>query len=108
MRAKRLFEKDRPLLQLLLFLLTLASTFATFFLVFQGGHSDGPLSAQLWGSALFSLSLCGILGAHEMGHYVFARYHRVESSLPWFIPLPLLGFGTMGPAEAGPTGSPSG
>jgi membrane-associated protease RseP (regulator of RpoE activity) len=34
---------------------------------------------------------------HEFAHYVFARRHRVNASLPLFIPLPLITpFGTMG------------
>ncbi len=36
----------------------------------------------------FSLSLLLILGTHEFGHYWAARKHRVETSLPWFIPAP--------------------
>jgi membrane-associated protease RseP (regulator of RpoE activity) len=31
-----------------------------------------------------------------MGHYVLARIHRVDTTLPYFIPLPILGVGTLG------------
>jgi len=45
----------------------------------------------------FAVSLLSILLTHEFGHFIFARYHRVNASLPFFIPLPLLTpFGTMG------------
>jgi len=44
----------------------------------------------------FTVAAISILGAHELGHYVLARRHRVRASLPYFIPLPLLGFGTLG------------
>ena len=43
----------------------------------------------------FSATLMTILLAHEMGHFVVARWHRVDVSLPYFIPLPF-GLGTMG------------
>jgi membrane-associated protease RseP (regulator of RpoE activity) len=39
----------------------------------------------------FSLTLLSILMAHEMGHYLAAIYHRVDSSLPYFMPSPFLG-----------------
>jgi len=39
----------------------------------------------------FSLTLLTILLAHEFGHYFAAMYHRVDASLPFFIPSPLLG-----------------
>ena len=36
----------------------------------------------------FSISVLGILMAHEMGHYLYARRYRVDTSLPYFIPSP--------------------
>jgi membrane-associated protease RseP (regulator of RpoE activity) len=38
----------------------------------------------------------GILVTHEMGHYLMARRHAIDASLPYFIPVPLLGMGTLG------------
>ncbi|HET8549276.1 MAG TPA: site-2 protease family protein [Bryobacteraceae bacterium] len=43
----------------------------------------------------FSLTLLTILLAHEMGHYVACLYYRIDASLPWFLPSPLL-LGTFG------------
>jgi membrane-associated protease RseP (regulator of RpoE activity) len=42
-----------------------------------------------------SLTIMGILGIHELAHYFAARRHGLDSSLPYFIPVPL-GFGTFG------------
>lgn len=36
----------------------------------------------------FSLALIAILLAHEMGHYLACRYYRIDSTLPYFIPIP--------------------
>lgn len=46
--------------------------------------------------ALYSASVLGILGAHEMGHYLVARYYKVNTTPPFFIPMPLNLLGTMG------------
>lgn len=43
----------------------------------------------------FSVLLLILLAAHEFGHFIAARVHRVDITLPYFIPMPLL-FGTMG------------
>jgi Zn-dependent protease len=39
----------------------------------------------------YSLTLLATLLAHEFGHYLAAMYHRVDASLPYFMPSPLLG-----------------
>jgi membrane-associated protease RseP (regulator of RpoE activity) len=43
----------------------------------------------------FAASLVGILFVHEMGHYAYARRWRVDTTLPYFIPVPF-GVGTLG------------
>jgi membrane-associated protease RseP (regulator of RpoE activity) len=50
----------------------------------------------LWITGLpYALTLLAILGVHEMGHYVMAKRHKAEVTLPYFIPMPI-GLGTMG------------
>ncbi|TGK82638.1 site-2 protease family protein [Leptospira noumeaensis] len=44
----------------------------------------------------YSVSLLFILVAHEMGHYLPARYYGVKATWPFFIPLPVGPIGTMG------------
>lgn len=60
------------------------------------GDAPTTILEILWQGLPFSLSLLSILLTHEMGHYVFARLHRVEVSLPYFIPFPFGPFGTLG------------
>ena len=43
----------------------------------------------------FSLTLIGVLLAHEMGHFLTARYYHVDATLPFFLPVPTL-IGTFG------------
>jgi membrane-associated protease RseP (regulator of RpoE activity) len=76
-----------------LFAATVASVFCT---SFELGRGDGVRVAMLH-AAQFTAALLGILLAHEFGHYIAARIHKVDASLPFFIPLPLVSpFGTMG------------
>jgi membrane-associated protease RseP (regulator of RpoE activity) len=87
----------------LLFLLTLTTTtlvganhYAAFLSEFSPKHIpfDGHLLLSgLW----YSLTILGILGAHEMGHYLACRWYQVDATLPYFLPLPPPFFtGTLG------------
>lgn len=54
---------------------------------------NGPL--DLLAGWPFALSVLGVLAIHELGHYALSRYHGVEASLPYFIPVPSF-IGTFG------------
>jgi membrane-associated protease RseP (regulator of RpoE activity) len=46
----------------------------------------------------YSICFLSILTVHEFGHYFTAKYHRIDSTLPYYIPLPPFPFfiGTLG------------
>lgn len=47
----------------------------------------------------YSISILLMLSAHEFGHYFAARYHNINTTLPYYIPAPpfiINPFGTMG------------
>lgn len=58
--------------------------------------TDSEFRAAMGTGLLYAASLLGILGAHEMGHYLMARRHDVHTTLPFFIPLPFNILGTLG------------
>jgi membrane-associated protease RseP (regulator of RpoE activity) len=60
------------------------------------GTREVALSWDLLGPGLiYSAAVLGILGAHEMGHYVACRRYNVDATLPYFLPFISLA-GTMG------------
>lgn len=66
-------------------------------LVIQGGlFALTALSTVLVGGIWYGGAIMAILTAHEMGHYLQCRRYGVPASLPFFIPMPLSPFGTMG------------
>src|SRR6478735_9125614 len=87
-------------LPLFLFVLTAISVFwtgATDADPTLGESLDPRRIVEIWRGWQFAVPLLAILIAHESGHYIAARWHRVPASLPFFIPLPRLSpFGTMG------------
>ena len=74
---------------LALFLLTAASVFWVGALHGEGGFSVSE-------GVRLMLGLLSILTAHEMGHYVAARLHDVDVTLPFFVPFPLPFFSFVG------------
>lgn len=55
-------------------------------------------TGMLWRGFWYSGTLLAILGAHEMGHYVYCRRYDIDASPPYFLPLPPFTFltGTLG------------
>ncbi len=79
-----LVRRHRTWVHVLLFLLTCVSTFFV-------ASGEGWIRALMYSGGLMLILLF-----HEMGHYLTAKKNGVEATLPYFIPLPLPPFGTMG------------
>ena len=93
---------SNPWINLLMFVLTLASVFyvgvynAAGYNASNGLHGPTIVFLQDYPLAiLYAASIMAILVAHEFGHYLAARFHKTAVTLPYFIPLPT-SLGTMG------------
>lgn len=63
------------------------------------GTSILSILREIWRGYPYALSIMAILIAHELGHYLMMRYHKMQSSLPYFIPAWLISsLGTLGAA----------
>ena len=106
--AARARPRHRYWLHALLILLTLVTTTVVGAGLAGSFAKDRPFDfdlngyVQMWhdpafllGGLPFSLTLLAILLAHEMGHYLAARYYQVDVTLPFFIPAPTP-IGTLG------------
>ncbi len=94
-------------LQLLLFIVTLLTTTLAgaeaitgkFFFGFPELYSL-HFPDDFWQGLQFSVPFLGVLTCHEFGHFFVAQYHRVRTTLPYYIPMWLSGWamsiGTLG------------
>ena len=90
-------KPSRVGINILLYGLTALSVFFVGMVYATGGEfSSASVTSNIGLGLAYTVSLLGILTAHEFGHYLVGRYHRAAVSLPYFIPLPLPPFGTMG------------
>jgi len=109
------FRRDRIWVHVLLLALTFASTtfvggchYLSFDQAFQQMPPMGEQEGRDWVLGLFSrpsfylnglwysLTVLGILGCHEMGHYVACLRYGVDATRPYFLPAPLPLTGTLG------------
>lgn len=86
-------QKERIWLNLALAGLTVISTMFFGSTMFGAHPFSNP--ADMFKGLPFTLAIMFVLGSHEMGHYVAARWHGMKTSLPYFIPFPSI-VGTMG------------
>jgi membrane-associated protease RseP (regulator of RpoE activity) len=85
-----------PVTNLLLFLATVVSVMIAGHEMMVGWGFTPQESATWWSGWPFALPFLLILACHEFGHWFAARIHRVPASLPYFLPVPMVLFGTMG------------
>jgi len=84
-----------PILNVLLFLLTLATVYFVP-VYFRHGSYDATVQALARGEGLeFTFALISILFVHEMGHFIAGRRRGIVTSWPYFIPAPNI-IGTFG------------
>ncbi len=76
--------KHKFLSNIILFLLTIVSTMVTGSML--TGHDPFASWQELLTGSSYSFALITILFCHEMGHYLSARYYKMNASLPYFIP----------------------
>jgi membrane-associated protease RseP (regulator of RpoE activity) len=83
-----------PRTNLILFILTVLTTFAAGALFLKGKNIFANPLLLLEGAS-FAVPLLLILLFHEFGHYLMSRKRRIKTSLPYFIPGPTI-LGTFG------------
>ena len=98
-------KPSNPLWNLVMFVLSAISVLlAGFLYTYQGPLPENAGFVELFSLYLanwkiglpFAVSFIAILGAHEFGHYLAARFHKTAVTLPYFIPFPFSPFGTLG------------
>lgn len=102
-QKEKALARKKALIHIFLFVLTFITTTLAGMQWTTGRFGPYQLESLLLGLP-YSISILFILACHEFGHYFAAKYHKVEATLPYFIPFTLppflaglfLNFGTIG------------
>jgi Zn-dependent protease len=62
----------------------------------KGALAMVQLRTDWWQGLGYMVFVLAILLTHEMGHFLMALRYRIPASLPYFIPVPVIPFGTLG------------
>ena len=76
-------KPSNPVIYWAFFFATIATTFITGYLSFEGSGLSSVANG-----AIFSAAIMTVLGLHEMGHKITANRKKVEATSPYFIPGP--------------------
>jgi membrane-associated protease RseP (regulator of RpoE activity) len=71
-------------------LLLLALIPTTYFGAALAGLAKGDLSDILIAGLPYAITIISILGIRDLGRYFVAKFYKVDTTLPYFIPLPFL------------------
>ena len=85
--------KERRWINVALFFATVLTTMVVGSLLFGIDPITSP--SQVLKGLPFTIAIMTVLGSHEAGHYIMAKKHGMNTSLPYFIPFPSM-IGTMG------------
>lgn len=81
----------------ILFAVTVAMVMIDGYFRTTAANSIVKIGDPLEVAVLYTAALIGILGIHELGHMVAAKWHRLRTTWPYFIPgIPVLGIPTFG------------
>jgi membrane-associated protease RseP (regulator of RpoE activity) len=95
----KIFQKPslkppRPMINLLLFGATILTVFVAGYLLWLGQLQQGFIQTVMPDSNIyveavaFVAGLVAIIGLHEFGHKAAARHHKMDATLPYFVPGP--------------------
>ncbi|MBN1301394.1 MAG: site-2 protease family protein [Melioribacteraceae bacterium] len=93
-------KKSNPLINIGLFIVTFITTTIAGAEWTSGTMGPMQLSTLIENGLPYAITILLFLSFHEFGHYFAAKYHGVDTTLPYYIPFPpipfFLNFGTMG------------
>ena len=81
----------------ILFAVTVGMVLIDGFFRTAGLNSFTPIGDPFAVAILYAWALIGILGVHEAGHLIAAKWHKIKTTWPYFIPgVPVFGIPTFG------------